>query len=55
MPAPINDCSAALSPKAQNLWPFRRLGHIEMGDEKIWIRRLEYHDVRRRIRLEVSH
>jgi len=31
-----------VAPKAQHLWPFSCLGYVEMGDEKIGIRRLEH-------------
>jgi hypothetical protein len=29
-----------VAPKAQRVWPFSRLGYIEMGNEEIGIRRL---------------
>jgi hypothetical protein len=44
-----------VAPKAQRLWPFNRLGYVEMGDEKIGIRRLEHYDLHGRVRLEVGH
>src|SRR5262249_35517667 len=47
--------SHKVAPKAQNLWPFSCLGYVEMGDEKIGIRRLEHDDLHGRVRLEVGH
>src|SRR5580693_4514608 len=44
-----------VAPKAQHLRPFRCSGYIEMGDEKIGIRRLEYYDLHGRVRLEIGH
>src|SRR5580692_4471013 len=44
-----------VAPKVQPPWPFSRLGYVEMGDEKIGIRRLEHHDLRGRVRLEINH
>jgi hypothetical protein len=40
-----------VAPKAQCLWPFSRLGYVEMGDEKIGIRRLEHHSLYGRVGL----
>ena len=39
---------------AQHLRPFSCLGYVEMGDEKIGIRRLEHHDLHGRVRREVG-
>ena len=44
-----------VAPKAQHLWSFSRLGYVEMGNIKVGIRRLEYYDLHRRVRLEVAH
>jgi hypothetical protein len=44
-----------VAPKAQHLRPFSRLGHVEMGDEKIRVRRLEHADLDGRVRLKVGH
>jgi hypothetical protein len=44
-----------VAPKAQHTWPFSRLRYVEMGDEKIRIRRLEHYDLHGRVRLEVGH
>jgi hypothetical protein len=44
-----------VAPKAQHLWLFSCLGYVEMGDEKIGIRRLDHYDLHGRVRLEVGH
>src|SRR5579863_7952803 len=44
-----------VAPKAQHLWPFSCLGYVEMGHEKIGIRRLEHYHLHRRVRLKAGH
>jgi hypothetical protein len=44
-----------IAPKAERLRPFGCLGHVEMGNEKIGIRRLEHNDLHGRVRFELSH
>src|SRR5208282_952117 len=44
-----------VAPKAQHPWLFSCLGYVEMGDEKIGIRRLKHYDLHGRVRLEVGH
>jgi hypothetical protein len=44
-----------VAPKTQHLWPFSCLAYVEMGDEKIGIRRLKHNDLHGRVRLEVGH
>src|ERR1700731_2080851 len=44
-----------VAPKAQHLWPFSCLGYVEMGDEKIGIRRLERYGLHGWVSLEVGH
>src|SRR5579872_3332241 len=43
------------APKAQHLRTFSCFGYVEMGDEKIGIRRLKHNDLHGRVRLEVGH
>src|SRR6202045_3994362 len=43
------------APKAQRLWPFSGLGYVEMGDEKIGIRRLKHYDLQGRVRLDIGY
>src|SRR5207344_3097781 len=44
-----------VAPEGQHLWPFSCLGYVEMGDEKIGIRRLEHYDLHGWVRLEFGH
>jgi hypothetical protein len=41
-----------VAPKAQRLWSFNCLGYVELGDEKIGIRRLEHYHLHGRVRIE---